>query len=86
MGLIDVDLATDLYSAVDKVRAGLPVLEALVEIADPALAPAIEVIRAGQTALFELVSKLELEHAKEVDEIKAKLREDSVAAWRAGRG
>ncbi len=85
MSAIDKDLAEGLFQGVQFARDALPVVETLVEILFPALIPEIEIIKQGQTKLFELVALLESAHVGDLDETKEQLRQQTLAAWRASR-
>jgi hypothetical protein len=83
MAAIDQSFIDEFFAIVQRVRDGLPIIETVAETLDPELAPEIELARAGQTALFELLSRLQSAAAVELEAEKATLRDETIAAWRS---
>jgi len=86
MPAIDQDVIGVFFADVQRARDALPLLESVAAAIDPALVPAIELIRTGQTALFELLAKLQVANAVALEAEKAALVNETLAAWRVGRG
>ncbi len=86
MAAIDQDLSDEFFKYVQFMRDTLPVLEATVELLFPALVPEIDAIKIGQTALFELISRLQSAPPVNLDDAKERMRQETLAVWRAGRG